>query len=171
VALLVAVALFAPAAYANAQEPGLTITKVPDKTSASPGDTITYTYVITNTTNNVTSNLTLTDSKLGSITLSSTSLNPGENMTVTANYTVTIADLPGPITNTATVQGEDPAGNSVSAASDPVIVSLTINKEVLTKAEILKLSGVPGKGISKAPGLQKPFNPNSKAAEHAGKKK
>ena len=32
------------------------------------------------------------------------------------------------------------------------------------------MSGVPGKGIDKAPGLQKPFNPNSNAAEHAGKK-
>jgi len=40
-----------------------------------------------------------------------------------------------------------------------------------TKADVLKDSGVPGKGLDKAPGLQKPFNPNSKAGEHAGKKK
>jgi len=39
-----------------------------------------------------------------------------------------------------------------------------------TKADILKGSGVPGKGLDKAPGLQKPFNPDSKAGEHAGKK-
>ena len=39
-----------------------------------------------------------------------------------------------------------------------------------TKAYILKESGVPGKGLDKAPGLQKPFNPKSKAGEHAGKK-
>jgi len=39
-----------------------------------------------------------------------------------------------------------------------------------TKADILKDSGVPGKGLDKAPGLQKPFNPDSKAGEHAGKK-
>ena len=39
-----------------------------------------------------------------------------------------------------------------------------------TKADILKDSGVPGKGLEKAPGQQKPFNPNSKAGEHAGKK-
>jgi len=171
VALLVALCLFAPAANANAQEPGLTVTKTADKTSASPGDNITYTYVITNTSNNVTANLTLTDNKLGSIALSSTSLNPGENITATANYTVTVSDLPGPITNTATVQGKDPAGNTVSATSNTVSDSLTVNKSLLTKAEILKLSGVPGKGISKAPGLQKPFNPKSQAAEHAGKKK
>ncbi|MBA7518060.1 hypothetical protein ES705_10125 [subsurface metagenome] len=39
-----------------------------------------------------------------------------------------------------------------------------------TKAEILKENGVPGRGLDKAKGLQKPFNPNSKADEHAGKK-
>jgi len=38
-----------------------------------------------------------------------------------------------------------------------------------TKADILKESGIPGKGLSEAPGLQKPFNPKSKAGEHAGK--
>jgi len=40
-----------------------------------------------------------------------------------------------------------------------------------TKAGILKYSGVPGKGLETAPGLQKPFNPESQAAKHAGKKK
>lgn len=46
----------------------------------------------------------------------------------------------------------------------------TISLPGMTKAEILMCSGVPGKGLGSAPGLQKPFNPNSKAAEHAGKK-
>ncbi len=36
------------------------------------------------------------------------------------------------------------------------------------KAYILK--DVPGKGLDKAPGLQKPFNPKSNADDHAGKK-
>jgi len=31
-------------------------------------------------------------------------------------------------------------------------------------------SGVSGKGLENAPGLQKPFNPNSQAGKHAGKK-
>jgi len=39
-----------------------------------------------------------------------------------------------------------------------------------TKADILKDSGVPGKGLEEAPGLQKPFNPNSQAGNNAGKK-
>ncbi len=39
-----------------------------------------------------------------------------------------------------------------------------------TKADILKGNGVPGKGLDTAPGLQKPFNPNSEAGDHAGKR-
>jgi hypothetical protein len=42
---------------------------------------------------------------------------------------------------------------------------------VSTKADILIDSGVPGKGLSHAPGLDKEFNENSKAADTAGKKK
>ena len=41
----------------------------------------------------------------------------------------------------------------------------------ITKAGVLKNSGVQGKGLDTAPGLQKPFNPKSQAAKHAGKKK
>ena len=44
------------------------------------------------------------------------------------------------------------------------------NNSTVTKADILKERGVPGKGIDYAPGLQKPFNPNSNAASNAGKK-
>ena len=58
----------------------------------------------------------------------------------------------------------------MTAYSEEVEVSINIIKALLTKAQILKLSGVPGKGIDTAPGLQKPFNPNSQASEHAGKK-
>lgn len=39
-----------------------------------------------------------------------------------------------------------------------------------TKADILSGTGVPGRGLDTAPGQQKPFNPNSKAGENAGKK-
>jgi hypothetical protein len=153
-----------------AYAPSIEVTKSADKTSATLGDNITYTYTITNTGNVTVDNITLTDDKLGTITLSTTNLAPGENVTATATYTATISDLPGPIINTATVTGTDPTGESISLTSDPVSVSLYINKRLLTKAEILKLSGVPGKGIEKAPGLQKLFNPKSQAAEHAGKK-
>jgi hypothetical protein len=171
--IIAIVALLMPVSstIANAQdEAGLSIEKSADKTSASPHETITYTYTIVNTDNVTVSNITLEDDKLGAISLTDTTLAPGENITATAAYTVTISDSPGPIVNTATVTGTDPNGTLVSATTDPVSVSLYINKWLLFKAEILKLMGVPGKGIEKAPGLQKPFNPKSQAAEHADKK-
>ncbi len=40
-----------------------------------------------------------------------------------------------------------------------------------SKADGLKNTGVPGKGIDSAPGLQKAYNDKSKAADNAGKKK
>jgi len=151
-------------------EAGLSISKSADLTSAAAGETITYTYTITNTDNFTIENISLQDDKLGAISLTDTTLALGERVTATATYAVTISDLPGPIVNTATVTGTDPDGTLVSATTDPVSVSLYINKSLLTKAEILKLSGVPGKGILKAQGLQKLFNPKSQAAGHAGKK-
>lgn len=42
--------------------------------------------------------------------------------------------------------------------------------EPADKADILIGSGAPGKGLTDAPGLQKEFNPGSKAAGRAGKK-
>lgn len=156
----------------NAYITSIEVAKTADKESASPHETITYTYVIINKGDVTADNLTLMDDKLGAISLNvnDKTLAPGDNVTAIATYTVTIADLPGPIINTANVTGIYTDGKSVSATSNAVEVSLTINKTLLTKAEILKLSGVPGKGIDTAPGLQKPFNPKSQAAEHAGKK-
>jgi len=145
------------------------VTKTANKTTASPGDNITYTYTVTNTGNVTADNVTLEDDKLGGV-LSGLALSPGENVTATATYKVGILDLLKlkPITNIATVTAIDPTGNSISAKSEQV--SVVVNKLLMLKAEILKLSGVPGKGIENAPGLQKPFNPKSQAAEHAGKK-
>ena len=51
------------------------------------------------------------------------------------------------------------------------VFDITIPVPIPTKADILKDSGVPGKGLENAPGLQKEFNPNSAASEHAGKRK
>jgi len=154
----------------NAYLASIKVTKDATPNPASPHEIITYTYVITNTGNVTIDNLALEDDMLGSIDLNtSTSLDPGESIAATATYPVTIDDLPGPIVNIATARGNDPLNNVVTDNAS-ASVSLTINKTLLTKAEILKLSRVPGKGIDTAPGLQKPFNPKSQAAEHAGKK-
>ena len=148
----------------------LQVTKSADKSTAAPHQTINYAYTVTNGGNVTINDLSLSDDKLGALTLSANTLAPGESATATASYTVTTADLPSPIVNTATAEGTSSDGQSISATSSQVSVSLFVNRWELFKAEILKLMGVPGKGIDHAPGLQKPFNPKSQAAEHAGPK-
>ena len=153
----------------------LQVNKEADRETAAPREVITYTYTITNTGNMAIGNVTLEDDRLGPISLGGNGnimLAPGQSVSANATYTVSIWDFlrSRTIVNTANVTGNDSLGNSLTG-SDTATVSLTIiSKAFLTKFEILKLSGVPGKGIEKAPGLQKPFNPNSQAAEHAGKK-
>lgn len=160
----------------NPYQAGLTVSKAADKSVAALGDVITYTYNVSNNGMLEIKGISLTDDPLGNIPLLSdnitvSKLAPGESITARATYTVVFGDLrAGSIKNTATVTGTDPNGKAITANSGEVEVSTNVFLSLLTKAGILKASGVPGKGIDQAPGLQKPFNPNSQASEHAGKK-
>jgi uncharacterized repeat protein (TIGR01451 family) len=160
----------------NLYQAALQVTKEADKSVAALGDVITYTYNVSNTGAVEIKDISLTDDPLGNIALLSdnvtvTRLDPGESIIAKATYTVVFDDLrAGSIKNTATVTGTDPNGKAITANSGKVEVSTNVFISLMTKAGILKASGVPGKGIDKAPGLQKPFNPNSQASEHAGKK-
>jgi hypothetical protein len=130
--------------------------------SASVGDDINYTYTITNNGEAALNGLVLTDSRLGDVTLSATTLASGSSLTATKIYTVLSSDQPGPLTSNATATATSATGTAVTAKSADVSVSLaTWIEDILTKAGILRNRGVPGKGIDHAPGLQKPFNPNS----------
>jgi uncharacterized repeat protein (TIGR01451 family) len=160
----------------NLYQAALQVTKEADKTVAALGDVITYTYNVSNNGMVEIKDISLTDDPLGNILLLSdnvtvTRLAPGESIIAKATYTVVFGDLrAGSIKNTATVTGTDPNGKTSTANSGEVEVSTNVFISLMTKAGILKARGVPGKGIDKAPGLQKPFNPNSQASEHAGKK-
>lgn len=160
----------------NEYAKSLTVAKSANRDTAALNEEIIYTYTITNNGDVEISNPILTDNKLGVIPLVSdnitiTSLKPGEEITVTATYKVIFSNLlAGSIKNIATITGNDANNNPVSGSSEEVVVTTNIFKNLLTKAQILILGGVPGKGIENAPGLQKPFNPNSQASEHAGKK-
>jgi hypothetical protein len=76
----------------------------------------------------------------------------GAGLSISKSAALTSATIGDNITYTSTITNTDNA---------------TINKWLLFKAEILKLMGVAGKGIEKALGLQKPFNPKSQAAARA----
>ena len=166
------VGLFPAFASAEDGSSSLSLSVTPDITVAELGDNITFTCLITNTGDSAVDNLTATADRPGDIALGASSLGTGENITALSIYTIQSSDYPGPLVITLTVTATAPNGAvvEVSSQSAPVTLGNQPDDEPMTKAEILKLSGVPGKGIDKAPGLQKPFNDNSQAAEHAGKK-
>jgi len=102
----------------------LTLLKTSDTTEAAVGDTITYTYTIANSGDVILTDLVLIDDHIGEIPLPTSVLTPGESLTVMAIYTVTEADLPGPLTNAASVTGRGPMGGT-TATETAVSVALS----------------------------------------------
>ncbi|MGB9902681.1 DUF7507 domain-containing protein [Methanothrix sp.] len=107
----------------------ITLDKSAEPNPAKVGDTVTYTYTITNSGEVTLGNLKLSDDKLGDISLTKTALVPGESITATKTYKVTENDLPGPIVNSANVSAKDVLGVDVSA-EDSESVGLTYTASV-----------------------------------------
>jgi len=90
------------------------------------GDVVTYTYTVTNTGNVTLDPVSVTDDKLGPITLLATSLAPGEETTGTATLTLTQALLDaGSQTNTGTATGTPEHGGDVTSTSTRTVTFLT----------------------------------------------
>jgi uncharacterized metal-binding protein YceD (DUF177 family) len=106
----------------------LDLTKAASSRSAKVGETVTYTYTITNNGDVTISSLVLNDDKLGSISLSQDSIAPGGTVTATTTYTIAVEDVPGPVVNNAELTGTDPTGGSVSATAS---ASVTITREAI----------------------------------------
>ncbi|MGE0167527.1 DUF7507 domain-containing protein, partial [Nocardioides sp.] len=125
-----------------------------DKTAAAPvdvntngrvdaGDTIAYSFLVTNTGAVTLSAVGVTDAKTGPVTCPVTTLQPGASTTCTASYTITQADVnAGSVDNTATSQGTPPTGPAVSSAPDTTstptstVATLTIDKSAGTPADL-----------------------------------
>ena len=142
----------------NAQTVYIKVSMSADRRAASENETIRYTYTIINTGQGKLSKITLTDSRLGVIALTSDNLSAQSKLTASAKYKVLAADFPGPLVSSAKVSAVDASGQAVSATSGEVSVELIKDPSRLRKWEILKSRGVPGKGIEHAPGLMKYFN-------------
>ncbi|WP_299261849.1 hypothetical protein, partial [uncultured Aquimarina sp.] len=143
----------------------LTKTSVVGGTGAV-GDIITYTFTVENTGNVSIDTITIDDTLTGSTDLPVTpsTLLPGEIGTATATYTITQTDIDtGSVTNSATVEGEDPNGDPVVDVSDdgdettdgpdadsdptndPTITDLTPNPELtMTKTSVVGGTGAVG---------------------------
>ncbi|GAA3572398.1 hypothetical protein GCM10022197_31400 [Microlunatus spumicola] len=84
------------------------------------GDTVTYTYVVTNPGTVTVSGVVVGDSlRTGGLTCDGATVAPGGTLTCRATYVLTQADVDrGSVTDTATATGTDPAGADVVAAGD-----------------------------------------------------
>jgi uncharacterized repeat protein (TIGR01451 family) len=109
--------------------PLLELTKTADDTRTyRPGDTVAYTYTVTNTTGVPVTDLVIDDDLIDDVTCESTTLapagEPGDSTTCTGTYTVTEDDGErGSVTNNATASGSggtiDSATATVSVTTEP----------------------------------------------------
>ncbi|GAA1527208.1 hypothetical protein GCM10009690_32750 [Brevibacterium permense] len=95
-----------------------------DGTAATVGDTIDYTFVVTNTGNTTLTHLGIDDDRLDEVELSDpdslpNGLAPGESATFSGSYTVTQADIDATestdLINTATARGTTPGDNEIAS--------------------------------------------------------
>ncbi len=110
-------------------------------TATDAGDTITYSYTVTNTGNVTLTNVAPTDAgpkfnalagtgTLGAFSPTSATIAPGANQIFTATYTLTLADvnnaagITNGVTNSATASGTQPGGGTTT--SPPGTASTTI---------------------------------------------
>lgn len=120
------------------QNPSLSIAKSSVDTSyAAVGDVLTYTYVVQNTGNlTLTGDTNVTDDKIGTFVCFNGNIAPGDTVTCTAIYTVTLADLDaGDLTNQAYAENgplvSSPVDLTLPADQDP---SITLDKVALNGA-------------------------------------
>jgi uncharacterized repeat protein (TIGR01451 family) len=112
-----------------------------DQNGVKPGDTIQYTYLVTNVGNATLKSIAVTDASVGGVTCpapASPGLAPGAAETCTANalYVVTQGDVDaGAVTDTATASGPDLVGTTSPLASgsstipaEPAVPALSLSK-------------------------------------------
>ncbi|RMF30988.1 MAG: hypothetical protein D6765_02425, partial [Bacteroidetes bacterium] len=104
--------------------PDLEVVKSADVSCAAEGDVVNYTFKVFNNGTDTLNNLSLSDDVLGSISLSSSTLPPGDSLSATASYTVQSSDLPGPLKNIATVSGIAATTGDTLTHQDSVSVEL-----------------------------------------------
>ena len=111
------------------------------------GDTIVYTFTVTNTGNVTLTNITVADPKVGPVTCPSTPLAPGASVDCTPRtYTLTQDDVDhGSVDNTATVTGTTPAGGTVTD-DDSRTVDLPSTGSIQLSKSASSITDVDGNG-------------------------
>ena len=104
------------------------------------GDTIPYSFLVTNTGTATLTTVAVNDGRLSAVTCPATTLAPGAATTCTGTYTITQADANGgTVTNTATASARNPGGSTVTSASSSTSTSLT----QISTLSLTKTAGTP----------------------------
>ncbi|MDN5667171.1 MAG: LPXTG cell wall anchor domain-containing protein [Renibacterium salmoninarum] len=86
-----------------------------------PGETIPYSFRVTNTGTTTLSKVTVNDALISSITCDKTTLAPGDSASCTGTYTLTQADVDrGNVRNSATATGTGPGDTSTTSPGSEV---------------------------------------------------
>ena len=94
---------------------------------SNAGDTIPYSYAVTNTGTTTLSGVGVSDNKIASVSCPDSTLAPGASETCTATYAVIQADVTaGSVTNIASAHATNPHSVTVTSANSSVTVSKTI---------------------------------------------
>jgi uncharacterized repeat protein (TIGR01451 family) len=101
--------------------PDIRIVKTVNPQSGVPGDTVTYTYVVTNTGDTTLFDISVDDDVMGHIG-DIDQLEPGESATLTADFV--LPDQDAPLVNIGTATGTDVLGGSVSDDDDAGVTIL-----------------------------------------------
>jgi uncharacterized repeat protein (TIGR01451 family) len=99
--------------------PGIAVVKTVDRDTVPVGTTVTYTYVVTNIGDTTLYDVSVDDDVMGHIG-DIAILEPGASVTLTKDFVV--GDQP--VTNVATVSGNDILGRSVSATDDASVAPI-----------------------------------------------
>ena len=118
----------APADQINAPaQLGLVVTKSASTSQAAVGDSILYTYQITNSGTVTLTSITAVDDRLGAVAGLAGELAPAASRSATLTYVVQLDDAGGALVNTITVTATDSLQNSVtgSASASVTIIDPT----------------------------------------------
>jgi hypothetical protein len=130
--------------------PGIALVKTASPAEyAEPGETIGYTYAVTNTGNVTLHAIALTDTRLGAVTCPESALAPGQSMTCTAEHVTTQADVDaGHIANTADVTGRPPTGRPVTGTDRVAVRAIHAPGLQVAKSSSPGTFGAAGETIS-----------------------
>ncbi|MBI5161842.1 MAG: DUF11 domain-containing protein, partial [Micrococcales bacterium] len=147
---------------------GTTFSKSGTASGTTAGSTITYTFTVQNIGNITLRNVTITDPLPGLSPIvvatwpsgTAGQLDPGDQVTATATYTVTQADVDaGAVSNTATVSGTRPSGATGSRTASATVPIASGGALALTKSSAYQSgSGAVGSVIRYTFGLRNTGN-------------